>query len=73
MTGAHVYTAGFQPAEDFLVDVSLDREPIRIKQPYWQKTRTHCCGVPRYRRWVQVQVYYDAVMFWCRPGKGCKA
>jgi hypothetical protein len=73
-TAVHIYTRNHQPATRFVIDIGFEK-PRRFwtRNPPHRLVPTSCC---RKRRWAQhctVQVYYDRVPFWCRPGKGCKS
>jgi hypothetical protein len=71
----HVYTRGHQPATRFVTVIDVKGATRR----FWTRFKgnhllpTSCCRKRRPAKNLTVQVYYDMVPFWCRPGKGCKA
>ena len=72
----HVYTREHQPATRFVT--VLDDAAGKIMR-HWTRypsnylLPTSCCSKRRPAKNLTVQVYYDAVPFWCKAGKGCKA
>jgi len=71
MSTLHLYRAGEQPATRYRVG-------LNTRSPFWVTChpRTQlwamCCKRRRYARGLVVQVYYDAIYQWCKPGHGCK-
>jgi hypothetical protein len=66
----HVFRAPNQPATRYFIAFGSHRSWVRIQR----RALVHCLKCSR-RRWAQncvVQVYYDSVRYFCRPGKGCE-
>lgn len=68
----HIYRAKDQKATHF-VDDCAGPEHRRVVR-YKPRKRLPCfgCGKWRWAANLTVQVYYDAVRFFCMKGKGCK-
>ena len=66
----HIYTAPMQPATRFKDDVG--ERAFWIRNPGNRLRYAYCCGKYRPAKNLLVQVYYDAIDYWCKPGKGCK-
>lgn len=66
----HLYVAAKQPAMRF-VDRVGERE-IVFARPGHSLVWCSCCSQRRFAENAVVQVYYDATMFWCAAGRGCK-
>lgn len=71
MNGIHVYVTSHQPATNFLVKLDGMRGK-RFKRPARSTIYTDCCRRWRWAGRCTVQVYYDNIYAWCRPGTGCK-
>ncbi len=71
MSNLHIYRAPFQPATGFRVYAGDKSHFFRNKAraPMF----TDCCLSWRWAKYVRVQVYYDGIRRWCKPGHGCKA
>lgn len=65
----HIYRASHQPATCFM-DHYFGTRPV--KNPANRLFWAHCCRRRRPAKNLTVQVYYDQIVFWCRPEKGCK-
>jgi hypothetical protein len=67
----HIYRAPSQPAHCFVVHFG---GPLRhwFRRPKRSLVRCRKCEQPRWAQNCTVQVYYDDIRFFCRPGKGCK-
>mgnify|MGYP001617868322 CR=1 FL=1 len=66
----HIFRAPDQPAHRFVIDFGDGRHWFRAP-----KRKLVPCYKCRERRWAQnctVQVYYDSLRYFCRPGRGCK-
>lgn len=66
----HIYTRPQQPATLFHSYLLTKRHTTRINPR--ATVPTSCCRKRRWAKYCTVQVFYDMVPFWCRPGKGCK-
>ena len=66
----HLYTAPAQPATVFLDRVS--GQTRKFRNPQNRLLFTSCCRMRRPAKNLLVQVYYDEVRYFCRPGKGCR-
>lgn len=79
MGDLHVYRAQDQPATRFVTVLDIGqgerRKTVRLwtRHPRNRLLPAFCCRRQRPAKNLTVRVYYDAMMFWCRPGKGCKA
>lgn len=71
----HVYRVPVQPATRFVTTLDIRQKAVRLwtRHPDNRLLPASCCRRRRPAKNLSVQVYYDALMFWCRPGKGCKA
>jgi hypothetical protein len=79
----HLYTRPHQPATRF-VDTLWFPAWEGPFGPGWQSKRlwtryapqqlvpTTCCRKRRWAKHCTVQVFYDQVPFYCRPGHGCR-
>jgi hypothetical protein len=70
----HVYTRPHQSATRW-VDHPAERRLGRAivhRNPPNRLLGAHCCRKLRAAKNCTVQVYYDGVYVFCRPGKGCK-
>lgn len=69
----HVYSAPLQPATRYFDDVMMGKE-----NHFWtelaDRHQLYCwnCRVKRWAKYLSVQVFYDSIRFWCKPGYGCK-
>lgn len=71
MTGSlHIYTRPLQPATEW-VD-NCGPTPMTICWPPRLLIWCRACYRRRRAENCVVQAYYDALMIWCAPGKGCK-
>ncbi len=68
----HVYVRPYQPATRYKID-PLGDGGIWIRNKPRSLMRCHKCNKLRWAKYCRVQVYYDGVYQWCRPGRGCKA
>ena len=68
----HIYRAEPQSATSFL-DPNGPGRPFRIRFASRAQIGARCCRRLRWAKFLQVQVYYDAVVFTCRRGCGCQA
>lgn len=88
MTQVHIYTSAHQPATRFVTDLGNFQTawegPFKAGAAYVPDRRwthiepqalvaTSCCRQRRWAKHCTVQVYYDSLPFWCRPGHGCRA
>ena len=70
----HLYRRHHQPATRYVVEIGYGkRNRLWVRCGPRQRVRTSCCRKLRWAKHCTVQVYYDMVPFWCRPGHGCKA
>lgn len=69
----HIYRLNHQPATRFVTVFGDLTSPLRrwTHNPAHRTVPTSCCRTRRWAKNCTVQVYYDRVPFWCRPGKGC--
>ena len=67
----HVYSAPMQPATRW--EDCHSEPPFVFVWPAHRLLWCDCCGKRRHAKNVVVQSYYDQLMKWCAPGKGCKA
>lgn len=67
----HIYTEKFQPATRW-IDPHMNKHRV-IEWPAGRLVRCQCCGEMRRAGNAVVQCYYDALMFWCAGGMGCKS
>lgn len=71
MVEIHIYTRPFQPATRYVDDCS--------GHVFWTRHRARhalwagCCQQRRWAKYLRVQVYYDQLVFSCKPGHGCRA
>lgn len=65
-----VYTARHQPATRFC-DV-VNGRPLWFQCRRRALQQTACCRRRRWAVYTTVQVYYDSILYWCRPGRGCR-
>lgn len=72
MTRIHVYHVPMQPATNYLDHHVPGRAPMRFRQPGNRLRWCFNCRKRRPAKNLLVQVSYDNVKFWCKPGKGCK-
>jgi hypothetical protein len=72
--GIHLYTRSHQQATRFITVLGDLKRPMRFwtRNPPHRTVPTSCCRKQRWAKNCTVQVYYDMVPFWCKPGKGCK-
>lgn len=70
MGDLHIYRASMQPATCW-VD-NNGPEPFEVRWPAHSLLWCLCCHQKRLAKNCVVQAYYDCVMCWCAPGKGCK-
>ena len=70
----HIYTRDHQPATRFVTVIYTGKKDMRFwtRNPAHRTVPTSCCRKQRWAKNCTVQVYYDMVPFWCRPGKGCR-
>jgi hypothetical protein len=66
----HIYAERLQPATRY-IDPHLE-PPLRFLRSPHRSVWCSCCKRKRQARNAVVQVYYDATVFWCAAGKGCK-
>lgn len=71
VSALHIYTRPHQPATRF-VDRSMPGRGHWFRYPGGRLLSASCCGRMRPARNLTVQVYYDSVPFFCRPGTGCR-
>lgn len=64
----HIYAERLQPATRYL-DLHFN---LVIRGLPRRHVWCSCCKRKRQARNAVVQVYYDATVFWCAEGKGCK-
>jgi hypothetical protein len=72
MSDLHIFTAPLQPATKYRVEFEEGWGHTfrnRKRRTIW----TSCCNRRRWAENLYIQVYYDELVFSCRPGKGCKA
>lgn len=67
----HIHSTSHQPATKYKV-VITDTKTLTIHNTPRTRVGTQCCKRIRIAANCTVQVYYDEIWFWCRPGKGCK-
>ncbi len=72
MSNVHIYRAPYQPATGYRIDV-LSGKTHWVRHKSRTPMFTDCCLSWRWAKYVHVQVYYDGVRRWCRPGHGCNA
>lgn len=74
----HLYTRDHQPATRFVTDLGTFTAGVYVPNRHWTRIPpkatvfTSCCGKRRWAKHCTVQVYYDMLPFWCKPGRGCK-
>lgn len=74
----HVYTRRQQPATRYVTNLDYQKNGRWIKRRYVTNNPGNrlivasCCKKRRPAKNLTVQVYYDMLPFWCKPGKGCK-
>ncbi len=68
----HIYRAAYQPATLFKLDM-IPNKPHWIRNKARAPMFTNCCLSWRWAKYVRVQVFYDGIRRYCRPGHGCKA
>ncbi len=66
----HIFTARLQAATRFRDDCT-DKPFICRRNPRKQ-IYSWCCRKKRWAKYLQVQVFYDSIRFWCKDGQGCK-
>ena len=66
MTEMHIFRAAGQPATRFKTEFGVIKNKARAL--------IYCrnCDKRRWAKHLSVQVYYDDVRFFCKPGHGCK-
>lgn len=71
VSDVHIYRAAHQPAHRYRVSLGETGFWVRCKP----RALRLCfkCNKYHYAKNMVVQVYYDGVYVWCKPGKGCKA
>jgi hypothetical protein len=72
VSNVHIFTRPHQPATRFFVQL-FEGEKHWIRCKPRSLVRCRKCKKLRWAKNCTVQVYYDDVPAWCRPGKGCKA
>jgi hypothetical protein len=78
MSALHVYTRPHQPATRFVTTLNIPVPGGWKDERHWTRYKpgrllpTSCCYKRRPAKNLTVQVFYDHVPFWCRPGTGCK-
>lgn len=79
MSEVHLYTRDHQPATRFVTDLGQFEGGRYTSHRVWTRLRPRarvwasCCKRRRWAAHCTVQVYYDMLPFWCRPGRGCNA
>ncbi len=72
MSNVHIFTAPYQPAVRFRID-SITHKPHWIISKARTPIFTDCCLSWRWAKYCRVQVFYDDIRRYCKPGHGCKA
>ena len=72
MTTVHIFSAPLEPATRFNIGAPVGKRQM-IHWPARKLVAASCCWKRRWAGNCVMQVYYDALRFSCRKGKGCKS